>query len=242
MSDLDETVLPTELLNIARKEALPSRDEDDSPVVGVVDDDEVKEEEVREEEEEVKEEEKEVREEEEEVKEEEVEEEEVKEVREMREEEEEVKEEDEEAREEVKEEEKEVREEKEEEEEVREDRPAEEQQQQESGIIVEEKEEKVVEMNVADKEKETRITSSIIDSRKACGGELVQKSNGPRIDSVIPYETLKSLRSEDGIDMTRKEEYLAAEEFEQQFKQDFESFKKLPMWRQIMLKKKVGLF
>jgi hypothetical protein len=198
MSDLDETVLPTELLNIARKEALPSRDEDDSPVVGVVDDDEVKEEEVREEEEEV--------------------------------------------REEVKEEEKEVREEKEEEEEVREDRPAEEQQQQESGIIVEEKEEKVVEKNVADKEKETRITSSIIDSRKAWGGELVQKSNGPRIDSVIPYETLKSLRSEDGIDMTRKEEYLAAEEFEQQFKQDFESFKKLPMWRQIMLKKKVGLF
>ena len=95
---------------------------------------------------------------------------------------------------------------------------------------------------MADKEKETRITSSIIDSRKALGGELVQKSNGPRIDSVIPYETLKSLRSEDGIDMTRKEEYLAAEEFEQQFKQDFESFKKLPMWRQIMLKKKVGLF
>ena len=67
MSDLDETVLPTELLNIARKEALPSRDEDDSPVVGVVDDDEVKEEEVREEEEEVKEE---VKEEDEEVKEE----------------------------------------------------------------------------------------------------------------------------------------------------------------------------
>lgn len=88
----------------------------------------------------------------------------------------------------------------------------------------------------------TGQVSSVMDSRKAWGGEVIQKCDGPRIDSVIPYETLKAMRVEDGIDMTRKEEYLASDEFEQYFKQDIYSFKKLPMWRQIMLKKKVGLF
>ena len=83
------------------------------------------------------------------------------------------------------------------------------------------------------------VVSSVMDSRKAWGGQA-KKTDGPRIDSVIPYETLKSMR--DGIDMTRKEEYLAADEFQAHFKQDIESFKKLPLWRQILLKKKVGLF
>ena len=84
------------------------------------------------------------------------------------------------------------------------------------------------------------VVSSVMDSRKAWGGQVKVKTDGPRIDSVIPYETLKSMR--DGIDMTRKEEYLAADEFQTHFKQDIESFKKLPLWRQILLKKKVGLF
>lgn len=42
--------------------------------------------------------------------------------------------------------------------------------------------------------------------------------------------------------MTRREEYLSAEEFLVVFDQTLESFKKLAAWRQLNLKKKVGLF
>jgi len=85
--------------------------------------------------------------------------------------------------------------------------------------------------------------SSSMDSRKAwcLDTSAVSKSEGG-VDKEIPYEELKNLRAEDGIDMTRREAYLSAEEFVKVFDQTREQFNQLAGWRQLALKKKVGLF
>jgi hypothetical protein len=59
---------------------------------------------------------------------------------------------------------------------------------------------------------------------------------------VIPLASLKALRLEDGIDATKKEEYLSAEEFEAAFGMDRGAWGKLPAWKRADAKKKVGLF
>jgi hypothetical protein len=92
---------------------------------------------------------------------------------------------------------------------------------------------------------EKKASSYMMDSRKAWDLSVAvgaEESKNAEITTVIPYETLKDMRAEDGIDMTRKECYLSAEEFQSCFNQDLEAFNKLPMWRRILLKKKVGLF
>ena len=92
---------------------------------------------------------------------------------------------------------------------------------------------------------EKKASSYMMDSRKAWDLSVAvgaEESKNAEITSVIPYETLKEMRAEDGIDMTRKECYLSSEEFQSCFNQDLEAFNKLPMWRRILLKKKVGLF
>lgn len=46
----------------------------------------------------------------------------------------------------------------------------------------------------------------------------------------------------DGIDPSQKELYLSDEDFEAAFASDKASYGAKPKWRQILLKKKVGLF
>ena len=92
---------------------------------------------------------------------------------------------------------------------------------------------------------EKKASSYMMDSRKAWDLSVAvraEESKNAEITNVIPYERLKEMRAEEGIDMTRKECYLSAEEFQSCFNQDLEAFNKLPMWRRILLKKKVGLF
>ena len=45
-----------------------------------------------------------------------------------------------------------------------------------------------------------------------------------------------------GIDVANKELYLAEADFEACFDMDLEKYSKLPKWRKVLLKKKVGLF
>ena len=59
---------------------------------------------------------------------------------------------------------------------------------------------------------------------------------------VIPYERLVGLRVEDGIDPTRKEEYLSVDEFKKHLGLSQEEFKGLPSWKQQQKKKAVHLF
>lgn len=63
----------------------------------------------------------------------------------------------------------------------------------------------------------------------------------PLID-FLPYEQLKSMRGEDGIDPTCKEDYLNEEEFKSVFKKTRDEYNAMPRWRQTMSKKEVGLF
>lgn len=46
----------------------------------------------------------------------------------------------------------------------------------------------------------------------------------------------------DGIDLTQKEAYLSADEFEEHFKMAYEEYAKLPKWKQLNFKKKLKLF
>lgn len=45
-----------------------------------------------------------------------------------------------------------------------------------------------------------------------------------------------------GIDVANKELYLEDEHFQAAFGKNREEYSKLPKWRQVLLKKKVGLF
>jgi len=63
----------------------------------------------------------------------------------------------------------------------------------------------------------------------------------PGVDTV-GYEELVTLRLEDGIDPTRREEYLADADFEQVFGMPRSEFQALPKWKRVARKKDVGLF
>eukprot|EP00775_Hariotina_reticulata_P013017 gene13017-13146_t len=63
----------------------------------------------------------------------------------------------------------------------------------------------------------------------------------PGVDEV-PYEQLVGLRLEDGIDVTRKEEYLSAEDFKKVIGLDQEAYSKLPQWKKLQIKRQVNLF
>eukprot|EP01023_Acetabularia_acetabulum_P035871 TRINITY_DN3388_c0_g1_i10.p1 TRINITY_DN3388_c0_g1~~TRINITY_DN3388_c0_g1_i10.p1 ORF type:complete len:596 (+),score=158.97 TRINITY_DN3388_c0_g1_i10:132-1919(+) len=58
----------------------------------------------------------------------------------------------------------------------------------------------------------------------------------------IPYDELKELKLEDGIDPSRKELYLSDDEFQKVFKMDKDDFAELPKWKQQSQKKSLGLF
>ncbi|KIZ07269.1 hypothetical protein MNEG_0682 [Monoraphidium neglectum] len=63
----------------------------------------------------------------------------------------------------------------------------------------------------------------------------------PGVD-VVPYEELKELRLEDGLDVSRKEEYLSNEEFTKIFGMEKDEFRAMPNWKRITVKKAKGLF
>ncbi|GLC37864.1 hypothetical protein PLESTB_001484200 [Pleodorina starrii] len=62
------------------------------------------------------------------------------------------------------------------------------------------------------------------------------------LKDFVPYEELQRLRVEDGIDATRKEDYLSDTDFQTVFGMDRDAFKKLPSWKQAQAKKKANLF
>ncbi|GBF95236.1 hypothetical protein Rsub_07951 [Raphidocelis subcapitata] len=69
-------------------------------------------------------------------------------------------------------------------------------------------------------------------------GEFKMK---PGVD-FVPYAQLQELRLEDGLDVSRKEEYLSDAEFETVFGMDKADFKAMPAWKRINAKKSKGLF
>lgn len=69
-------------------------------------------------------------------------------------------------------------------------------------------------------------------------GEFKMK---PGVD-FVSYEQLQELRLEDGLDVSRKEEYLADAEFETVFGMDKAEFRAMPAWKRINAKKSKGLF
>ncbi|PRW56496.1 actin binding [Chlorella sorokiniana] len=64
----------------------------------------------------------------------------------------------------------------------------------------------------------------------------------PPGEHTFSYEELKGMRAESGIDMTRKEDYLSDAEFRRVFKMDRSAFGDMKRWRQLEMKKDVGLF
>lgn len=74
------------------------------------------------------------------------------------------------------------------------------------------------------------------------GAEVSEPPKSPG-SHTIPYHVLRTLKSsKDGIDMTRREAYLSHEEFHEVFGMSRPEFHALKSWRQVQLKKKVGLF
>jgi hypothetical protein len=88
-------------------------------------------------------------------------------------------------------------------------------------------------------------SSYLSDAAKAWGGipvTLTEDETFKTVETFIPYNKLKDMRAEDGLNMTKKEYYLAPEEFTKVFGLDMQAYLRLPLWRRQMLKKKVGLF
>jgi len=88
-------------------------------------------------------------------------------------------------------------------------------------------------------------SSYLSDAAKAWGGipvTLTEDETFKTVETFIPYNKLKDMRAEDGLDMTKKEYYLVPEEFSKVFGLDMQAYLRLPLWRRQMLKKKVGLF
>lgn len=63
----------------------------------------------------------------------------------------------------------------------------------------------------------------------------------PGADTVA-YEELIKLRLEDGIDPTKREEYLSDDDFSSVFGMARADFAALPAWKRTQRKKEVGLF
>jgi len=87
-------------------------------------------------------------------------------------------------------------------------------------------------------------SSYLSDAAKAWGGisSLTGDETFETVEKYTPYQILKEMRAEDGLDMTKKEYYLEPQEFSKVFGMDMQTYLRLPLWRRQMLKKKVGLF
>lgn len=73
---------------------------------------------------------------------------------------------------------------------------------------------------------------------------IVDKSTGGETKfRCYDYKTLiKTDNLPSGVDPARKEVHLVDSEFQDVFKMSRDAFDDLPQWRQVALKKKVGLF
>ncbi len=87
-------------------------------------------------------------------------------------------------------------------------------------------------------------SSYLSDAAKAWGGisSLTGDETFETVEKYTPYQILKDMRAEDGLDMTKKEYYLEPQEFSKVFGMDMQTYLRLPLWRRQMLKKNVGLF
>ncbi|KAK7244543.1 hypothetical protein RIF29_39367 [Crotalaria pallida] len=92
--------------------------------------------------------------------------------------------------------------------------------------------------------KETQETTTETGSNGDSEPKQENVDDGNDGQKVFSYEQLKTKSGSvvPGIDLKRRETYLADEEFESIFKMTKEAFTKLPRWKQDMLKKKVDLF
>lgn len=63
-----------------------------------------------------------------------------------------------------------------------------------------------------------------------------------RLQDFFPYEQLKTMRAEDGIDPAHREDYLSDADFEAVFSKSRKDFQAMPGWRQIRAKKEADLF
>jgi hypothetical protein len=61
-------------------------------------------------------------------------------------------------------------------------------------------------------------------------------------EQTFDYDTLKGMRGDSGIDMTKKEAYLSDADFEKVFGKPRGEWAAQPAWRQQMAKKQVGLW
>lgn len=62
------------------------------------------------------------------------------------------------------------------------------------------------------------------------------------LKDFLPYDELVKMRLEDGIDATRREDYLSEDEFAKVFGVSRDAFKQMPAWKQVQAKKKSNLF
>ena len=62
------------------------------------------------------------------------------------------------------------------------------------------------------------------------------------IDKTYPYERLIGEDIPADVDPAKKETYLSDAEFEKKFGCDRQAFESSPSWKQVVLKKKLGLF
>ncbi|PPR82507.1 hypothetical protein GOBAR_AA38211 [Gossypium barbadense] len=93
--------------------------------------------------------------------------------------------------------------------------------------------------------KETGVASQTNGDDSEPNQKIPQDENGSgSTQSAYSYEQLKAItgNAATGIDLKRREAYLADNEFQTVFGMEKEAFYKLPKWKQDLKKKKVGLF
>jgi len=73
-------------------------------------------------------------------------------------------------------------------------------------------------------------------------GIALLEDEAKKYTQTHPYDVLKRRIPPEGVDVTKKEMYLAEEDFEQVFHMSKEDFLQLPEWKRINHKKEVGLF
>jgi hypothetical protein len=61
-------------------------------------------------------------------------------------------------------------------------------------------------------------------------------------EATFPLDELKGMNGDHGIDPANKELYLSDDDFQTAFDMDKDAFKGKPKWRQVLLKRKIGVF
>ena len=69
-----------------------------------------------------------------------------------------------------------------------------------------------------------------------------ENGTGYATNKVYPYVTLSGKDLPSDVDPSKKETYLSDAEFEKKFGMDRLAFESSPNWKQVVLKKKLGLF